>query len=34
MMVVIWERGGYIDAVTAGAGLSTAVMTALIRSVK
>lgn len=33
VMVAIWENGGYTYAVTSGAGMSTAAMTALIRSV-
>lgn len=34
VMVAIWENGGYTYAVTSGAGMSAAGMTALIRSVK
>ena len=33
VMAAIWENGGYTYAVTSGAGLSTAAMTALIQSV-
>ena len=33
VMVAIWEHSGYTYAVTSGAGMSTAAMTALIRSV-
>ena len=32
-MVAIWESSGYTYSVTSGAGMSTAAMTALIRSV-
>lgn len=34
VMVAIWENGGYTYAVTSGAGMSAAAMTALVRSVK
>lgn len=33
-MVAIWENSGYTYAVTSGAGMSAAAMTALIQSVK